>query len=261
MSNADAIIAALRSGSDTLAGLVPKLTDDELARQSGAAEWDISQVLSHLGSSAEINQAIIQAALDGKPAPSRDFNQPVWDRWNAMGRRERADQFLRANATLTGLFESLAARDDLRIDTGFLPAPIDVATAARFRLTELALHSWDVHVGFDERATLAQDATDVLAGWIGDLARMTGKPEPLAGQRAVIRVEATGPDLTRALRLGDRISVDADIPAQPDGTLDLPAESWVRLVTGRLRPEHTPAAVTATGPADLNLLRRVFPGF
>jgi hypothetical protein len=41
--------------------------------------------------------------------------------------------------------------------------------------------------------------------------------------------------------------------------LDLPAEAFVRLVYGRLDPDHTPDAVTATG-VDLDLLRRTFPG-
>jgi hypothetical protein len=38
----------------------------------------------------------------------------------------------------------------------------------------------------------------------------------------------------------------------------LPAESFVRLVYGRLDPEHTPATVDAEAVASLRLL---FPGF
>jgi uncharacterized protein (TIGR03083 family) len=263
LSDADAMIAALRTGHDSLASLVTGLTDADLAGPSGAAEWDVSQVLSHLGSGAEISRAGLEAAIQGKPNPGSDSWRAIWDRWDAMSRRERADGFIRANEAVTELYESLdaAARADLRVDVGFLPAPVDVATAARFRLSEFALHSWDVRVGFEEHATLAADATAVLAPAAGDMAAWTGKPERLAGRQAVIEVTTTEPALTRALHLGDQISVGSDVPAEPDGTLSLPAEAWVRLIAGRLAPEHTPPAATTTGAADLDLLRQVFPGF
>src|SRR2546430_4181223 len=135
MSTADTNIAALRTGYDSLAALVRELSDDDLAGPSGATEWDISQVLSHLGSGAEIGQATVRAALDGRPNPGRDFNLTVWDRWNAMSRRERAEGFLRSNPAQIELYESMdpTTREKLRVDMGFLPAPVDVATAARLR--------------------------------------------------------------------------------------------------------------------------------
>ncbi|HEX6448251.1 MAG TPA: maleylpyruvate isomerase family mycothiol-dependent enzyme [Trebonia sp.] len=261
MSDAAAVIASLRSGHDILAGLVSGLSDEDLARPTGAAEWDVSQVLSHLGSGAEINQATLRAALDGKPNPGIDLARSVWARWDAAGRRERAEGFLRENAALVALYESLAPREDLRIDMGFLPAPVDLATVGRFRLSEFTLHSWDVRVGFDPGATLAVDATALIAPVVGQMAGMVGKPEALSGRQAAIAVTTNGPDSAIALRLGETISVGGDVPAQPDGTLSLPAEAWVRLVTGRLGPAYTPAGVTATGAADLDVLRAVFPGF
>ncbi|TMR21483.1 maleylpyruvate isomerase family mycothiol-dependent enzyme [Nonomuraea turkmeniaca] len=263
MSSADTVITALRTGYDDLAGLVSGFSDDDLARPSGAAEWDISQVLSHLGSGAVILRAVVQTALDGEPRAGQDANQSIWDRWNAMTRRERADGFLQANQALTALFESLDAgtREKLRIDLGFLPAPVDVATAARMRLSELTLHSWDVRVAFDEHATLAPDATAALLHGAPDLFAWIGKADQLDGRRMVVRVTTTEPASVFALRLEAPISVDFDVPEQPDGTLTLPAESWLRLVAGRLAPLYTPGDVVAAGAADLDLLRRVFPGY
>jgi hypothetical protein len=76
-----------------------------------------------------------------------------------------------------------------------------------------------------------------------------------------VRVTTTEPASVFALRLSDRITVDSDVPDQPDGTLDLTAEAWLRLVAGRLAPRYTPKGVSATGAADLDQLRRVFPGY
>jgi uncharacterized protein (TIGR03083 family) len=262
-SSADAAIAALRTGRDNLADLVSKLNDDDLARPSAAAEWDISQVISHLGSGAEITQATLQAALDGGPNPGGDFNQTVWDRWNAMTRRQRADGFLQASQAQTELYESLDAdtRENLRVDMGFLPVPVDVTAAARLRLSELTLHSWDVRVAFDDQATLALDATEQLLHGSANMLAWTGKPEVLDGQQAVIEVTTSEPVWVFALRLDTPIRVDAEVPEQPDGTLALPAEAWLRLVAGRLAPRYTPNGVSTTGAADLDLLRRVFPGY
>lgn len=264
MSSADAVIAALRTGHDSLAELVSTFSDDDLARPSGASEWDISQVLSHLGSGAELSQATVRSALDGEPNPGRESATAVWDRWNAMTRRARADAFLPANHSLTGVYESLDAdtRENLRIDMGFLPAPVDVASAARLRLSELTLHSWDVRVAFDEQATLAADATEQLLHGAPDLTGWIGRAELLAGDHVVIQVTTSDPTSVFALRLHTpRVAVDFDVPERPDGTLMLPAEAWLRLVAGRLAPRHTPDGVSATGATDIDLLRRIFPGY
>ncbi len=263
MSSADTIISALRTGHDSLTELVSTFSDDDLARQSGAAEWDISQVLSHLGSGAVIAQATVQAALDGKPNPGRDFNMTIWDRWNAMSPRQRADGFLLSSRDLTVLFESMNAdtREELRIDMGFMPAPVDVATAARLRLSELTLHAWDVRVGFDEHATLAPEATDPLLQSTGGMLGWISKPAELNGRHMVIQVATSQPASVFTLHLDTQISMDFDVQKQPDGTLALPAEAWLRLVAGRLPPAHTPSSVATTGAADLDLLRQVFPGY
>jgi uncharacterized protein (TIGR03083 family) len=263
MSSADTVIAALNAGYYELAGLVSGFSDDDLSHSSGAAEWDISQVLSHLGSGAEIARATLRAALDGEPNPGLDYNRSVWDKWDAMSRRERADGFLEANRDLLALYESLDedTREKLRINLGFLPAPVDLATATRLRLSEFTLHSWDVRVGFDEHATLAPDATAVLLHGEPDLTGWLGKADALDGRELTVKVTTTEPASVFSLLLRAPVGVDHETPEHPDGTLSLPAEAWLRLVSGRLAPRYTPANIVADGDADLDLLRRVFAGF
>lgn len=263
MSSPDAVITALRTEHDRLSGLVPTFSEDDLARPSGAAEWDISQVLSHLGSGAEIRRAALLAALGEGSKPERGDMEAIWATWNGMTRRQRADAFTRTAEDLVALYESLDAptRENLRLDVGFLPAPVDVATAARLLLSELALHSWDVRAGFDEHATLTPGIAEHLLHQEPDLTGWIGKPDPLGGAKAVVAVTTSEPASVFALLLKDRISVDFDVPDEPDGTLTLPAEAWLRLVAGRLGPSHTPEDVATTGAADLDLLRKVFPGY
>lgn len=263
MNDADPIIAALRTGHDALAGRVATLADEDLALTSGASEWDVAQVLSHLGSGAEINLNTLQAALGARPLLAREEIEAIWARWNAMSRADQAAGFLRANAELTARYESLddETRRDLRIDVGFLPAPIDVATAAHLRLSELTLHAWDVNVAFDPATILPADATAALLPRSGMLIGWLVKSEPLAGRTVVVAVRTTAPESESILRLGPTPALEAGTSDSADATLTLPAEAWLRLTAGRLSAEHTPAGVETGGAVDLDLLRQVFPGY
>lgn len=262
MSTADIVIAALRTGYERLAELVTNFDEDALAGPSAAADWDIAQVLSHLGSGAEIMTNTVQLALDGKPAADGDFNQTVWARWDSSSRQEQAAGFLVWNEKLITLFESLSAdqRDNLRIELGYLPAPADVATVARMRLSELTYHSWDVRSASDPGATLDADAVPQMFDTVIDLSWIS-KPADLDGVRAVLAVATTEPPTKFSLRLDDPVSLDPAPTDDADGSLTLPAESWLRLVAGRLAPDRTPPTLNLTGPITLPTLRKVFPGY
>src|SRR5215468_2131736 len=115
---ADKVIAALRSGHDDLSAYAEQLDEKDLRGPSGASEWEVSQVLSHLGSGAEIGLATLERALSGGGAAPDGFNQSVWDRWNAMPPLEHRDGFFEANRRLVERYESLDAptREELRIN-------------------------------------------------------------------------------------------------------------------------------------------------
>jgi hypothetical protein len=55
------------------------------------------------------------------------------------------------------------------------------------------------------------------------------------------------------------VQVRSEDGAEEPATFELPAESFIRLVYGRLDPEHTPATVGQDG--ELDVLRSTFPGF
>ena len=261
-SNADRTIAALSSGHDHLVAHVQGLAPEAVEGRSGASEWTVAQVLSHLGSGAEINIATLDTSLGGAPAVADDFNQGVWARWDAKSPQQQVDDFVTANAELVRRYEAIdqAARESAKIDLGFLPAPIDVATAAGFRLNEFTLHGWDVAFGSDPQATLAPESVEPLLGIAPIMLGWIGKPDVLGGRAVTIAVTLTDLDQRLGLRIDDAVSL-VEVPAEPDATLDLPAESWVRLLYGRLGPDSTPADVQTTGAITIDELREVFPGF
>jgi uncharacterized protein (TIGR03083 family) len=261
MSSADVVINALQTGHEQLVPLIDDLSEQQLTTPTFIGEWTVAQVLSHMGSGAVIFRKTLGAALTGQPNPGPDSNQAVWAEWDAMGPVEQRDGFLRADQELLDGIAKIAepTRDTLRIDVGFLPAPIDLATALKLRLNELAFHSWDVRAFLDDAAVLEESAVPLLLEVVPLFLGFLAKPD-LLGRTATLRIDLANP----SRKFGLAVSADAaqltELPNAPTGTLALPAEAWLRLTTGRLRHENTPSGVTEEGPVTLADLRRVFPG-
>lgn len=253
-------VAALRSEHDGLASLVPSLSAGQLTGRSAASEWTIADVLSHLGSGAEINLAGFRSAVGEAAAPGPDFNQSVWDRWNALSPQEQATGSIGSDEALVAAFEAVSEdrHEQLRVRT-FLPEPVPFASFAALRLSEVASHTWDVRAGLDPAASLAEGSAAVLAehlaGGLGFLLGFIGKPKE-APEPAI--VEISGTPYRIVVDDSVRLTTEA-LPVTATFTGSL--ESALRLLYGRLGPEYTPAGTEVTGNITLDGLRAVFPGF
>lgn len=254
-SSAARWIEVLRSSHERLRAAVEPLDDDQLRAQSYAKEWSIAQVLSHLGSGAEIFGSYLDAALAGSEPPGPGALGPIWDEWNAKSPAAQAADSLRANGTLVQRFESLDEAQRAALRLGLFGMDLDAAGLARMRLSEHAVHTWDVAVAIDPAATVAADAVSLLVDTLGQIAAWAAKP---AGEPRRVRVSVTDPEREFAIEIGERVMI---VPAPGDGAPDLrlPAEAFVRLVYGRLDPAHTPPV--QGDPEVLGGLRAVFPGF
>lgn len=252
------IIDSLRRHHVVLAVAIADLNDAQLGGASGAEEWTIADVLSHMGSGAEIMLVPLQAAIDGSPQAESD-KQAVWDRWNAMSPRDQATGFLEHDARLLETVEALSSdqRSALRVDLGFLPEPMSLEVADGMRLNEVAQHVWDVRVGLDAAAILDPEAAEILlelfSGELGFLLGFTSKTDVLTEPTEVAIRDYS-------LVIENDISLKT-APMSPTAAFDGPLESAVRLMGGRLKPEHTPVGVQVTGNVTIDELREVFPGF
>jgi uncharacterized protein (TIGR03083 family) len=253
-------ISALRNSHEALRGAVEPLTADQLEQRSYASEWSIAQVLSHLGSQSEIFGLFLDAGLSGQDPPGAEVFGPIWDTWNAKDPQAQASDALRADAATLDRFESLDADARARLHLNMFGMELGTAGLARLRLGEHAIHTWDVTVALDPKATVAPDAVALLIDTLDQLVSRSAKPD---GKTRKIRVLTTDPERQFTLETGDAVTLTAadheTIPELGLSELGLPAEAFVRLVYGRLDAEHTPPAESAG--VDLDELRTMFPGY
>ena len=251
-------ISALRSSHDRLATLVTPLGPDQVTRPSMASDWTVAQVLSHLGSQAEIFGAILVAVLEGGELPGRDSFPPIWDAWNSRSPADQVADGVAANGALVERLESLPEAQLAALWFPMFGMDLDAVGFLRMRLSEHAVHTWDVAAALEPGATVAPDAVDLLFDGLPDLVRRAGK-----GRDEPVRVRVVTSDPTRELVLvvAEEVHLDPWDSGSADGELRLPAEAFLRLVYGRLL--EAPAAVVEYDATALTLddLRAVFPGF
>jgi uncharacterized protein (TIGR03083 family) len=247
-------LGALGASVGRLHELVSGLDDAQLGSPSFCDDWSIAQVLSHLGSGAVIARRSLEDVRAGATTPD-DFNQSVWDEWNAKTPRAQADEALVADAALLQAYEAVdeRERDGLTFPLG--PLSLSFDDMVGLRLNEHAFHTWDIAVALDDDAVVPTDAAALVVDNLSLIARFSARPD---GPERTVAVRTTDPGRDIALRLSsDGVEL---VPGDPGQTPDLvlPAEAFGRLIYGRLDRDHSP---TVSGsPALLETLRAVFPG-
>jgi uncharacterized protein (TIGR03083 family) len=253
-------IATLRASHERLASLVAPLTPEQLRGPSYCRDWTVAQVLSHLGSGAEIGLMMLPAALGQAEPPGRESFGPVWDTWNAKSPQDQAADCLSTDEKHVRALEELSDDDLAAISFPFFGMTLDGVGLVRLRLGEHAIHTWDVAVSGDPGATVAPGAVGLL---IDNVAQFLAPRLGRAGDGAFrAHIRTTDPERDYLLIAADPVSMP-DWPGDgggADGEIRMPAEALLRLAYGRLDPGHTPPGVEAE-PADLDRLRAVFPGF
>ena len=267
-------LAALVASHQRLAAAVGRLNAGEVTGAAYPSEWSIAQVLSHLGSGAEIFDLFVTAGLQGTPAPGAAEFGPLWERWNTKSAEDQASDALVADEAFLDQIGALDEEERRRWHLSMFGGDQTLTDLLRMRLGEHAVHTWDVVVTREPDATLAADATELLVDTLDQLVARTGRtPGPamrvrIDTDRPVRRFLLVADGENAALRSLDNVMSDPTDPTDPtdtddtddtDPTVALPAEALIRLVYGRLDPAHTPTLEGDTSVIDA--LRRTFPGF
>src|ERR1700728_5517915 len=103
-------MTALQASTSQLRALVEPLTAEQLRASAYPTEWTVADVLSHLGSGADIFLHQVNDALAGTPTPP-DFSRSVWDDWNARTPEDQAAGLLASDAALLSRLYELTPDD------------------------------------------------------------------------------------------------------------------------------------------------------
>jgi uncharacterized protein (TIGR03083 family) len=251
-------IRALRASHDRLTSIVNPLDSGQLRARSYDSQWSIADVLSHLGSGAEIFLLNLNAGLAaGDPPPQADY-QAIWDVWNELSPDEQSARGVAVNGSLVARVESLTEEERAGFRVTMFGMTMDLAGLLRMRLSEHAVHTWDVAVALDPSARVAPDAVRLLIDGMGNMMPWMGKK---AANPQVIAVTTIDPERAFTLDTGGVTLTAGAADASPSGTLDLPAETLLRLVYGRVDESAAASGEVRASNVDLAALRAVFPGF
>jgi uncharacterized protein (TIGR03083 family) len=246
---------ALQASAAQLRALVEPLNAEQLRASAYPTEWTVADVLSHLGSGADIFLGQVNDAVAGTPTPP-DFSRSVWDDWNARTPEAQAAGLLASDAALLARLGELTAaeRGDVAISMG--PFTLNFDEYLGLRLNEHVLHTWDVDVAFNDDAVIPAEIVGAVLDNLGFVARFAGKP---IGADRTYLVRTSNPVKTYEISLTTDAVATAESDSDAAADLELPAEAFIRLVYGRLDVDHTPSTVADN--EHLEELRKVFPGF
>ena len=166
--------SVLRASHERLEDATRPLTDEEIAGPSYCTDWSTAQVLSHIGSGAQIFGLLLDAGLAGAETPGRDEMSKVWDVWNAMSPTEQARNSLNADSEFLDRVAAVPAAELDAMQMTLFGAPAGAARLLELRLFEHAIHTWDVIVIRDPDAEVAGDA----------VAWMVDRLDPLAARQS-----------------------------------------------------------------------------
>jgi uncharacterized protein (TIGR03083 family) len=134
---------------------------------------------------------------------------------------------------------------------------MDLPGMLRMRLSEHAVHTWDVAVAVDEAARVSPDAVALLIDGMSRMMPWMGKK---AADPAVIAVTTTDPAREFTLDTGG-VTLSPGAPDAPSASLDLTAEALLRLVYGRVDDSAIATGEVRASGVSLKDLQAVFPGF
>jgi len=237
-----------------LADVTSRLDPEQYTSPAFPSEWTIADTYSHLGSGAVIGKQNFENSINHRENDPA-FNPSVWDEWNAKEPSVQVSDCLVYDRSYLSALEDASPEQRESFSFNLGPYTFDFEGLVGLRLSEHALHTWDIEVAIDPHATLSSEVANAILDSVNFIVSMTGKS---TGQKKSVTIRTTAPVRNFTIEL-DASSVRL-VESINEGTVDLelPTDALVRLIYGRLDAKHTPSSLTGE---VVDELRQVFPGF
>jgi uncharacterized protein (TIGR03083 family) len=235
-------------------------------QDSYCANWKNYQVVSHLGSGAELFQKSLETSLDGKEAVTADTRQAVWGHFDGLAPQAVYPEFRDRMDKLVGYLEELPESKQNEIVPTFageMPLPKALLT----RLNEVSLHSWDILVTQNPNLGLPDESAALLLPLVVERLPHRAKRDGLDElQGRPIGFDITGAGARQfSLHPGtEQASVEDGLSSNRLFTVKTSAEAFQRLVAGRqpIQDAISSGKAEVTGATEsVQTLNKIFPGY
>ena len=235
------------------------LASSAWTRPSACDRWEVRDVVAHLASGADFYHSSISRGLRGDSSPPPGLPPP-----GVAGAAASADRIAQMAVSLrenTGdqLLSTFKERNERlnQLLTGILgndwnklcyhpAAAFPVWVFVNLRLTELAMHAWDIRSGLEPGAHLPAGSLQTFMDLIPGFATRWGfRPSSRLPQPIRYRFDVTGAELANneIVVEGDSCHMEPAGAAAANVTFGCDAKTLALIIYGRLRPD----AATATG--------------
>lgn len=254
-----------RAEYEGLVAYLEALPPEGWTEQSAASEWQVYQVVSHIGSQPAIHAGMIRAGLRGEPPMTHEDRLAIWGRFDAMSPEEVFPAFRANNDAFVGLVDSFSEAE-LGAEMPWLSGPAPVASVLAGRLNEQVLHGWDIKYTRDRSVKLtAATAPDLLdlnltPDRLAGLVKVDRAPQ-LAGK--TIQFLLSDPRVAVTLTLGETGAAASFGKADAaDLTAELSCEGMVRLLWGRydVAAGLQAGKLQLSDPSQASALQALLPG-
>lgn len=229
-----------------LTGLAP----EDWSRPSACEGWLVADVAAHLAQIGENFVVRLGRGLKGDPTEAPDSVAPgslSEDEFrdllanSAISRRERMGDsllpsYIQCNRKLDKMISGLKPQDwDVPCFHPMGPEP--VRTLMTMRVTETAMHSWDIRSSLDPEAIISADCLPAMMITIPRAVRRAFRPSPGRAKAVRYRFETSGAvtSQTDIVLSAEGALVEQDAAGDPDVTFRCGADTYVMVMFGRMK--------------------------
>lgn len=260
------IVDAVGQEFQTLDRYLGALEESRWQAPTACTEWNLTRLVSHLGSGAAIHLHTVKVATEGIPPMTPEGRQQIWTHFDSLPADQLYREFQKTNSDYQRYMEGLS-QQQRSMNVQSFAGEVPMAVLTRFRLGEISLHSWDARVVLDPTARLLFDSVDpLIEQTLAFMVRRSSAEERARLNGTVYEMDLEGRNRRRVALVvrEDAVSVEQPGGASPKATLWLTMEAFIRLGAGRFPLEtaekHAEVAIEGDREAALRL-NALFPGY
>jgi uncharacterized protein (TIGR03083 family) len=228
-ATAEGYVGTAREAFRQSASLFRSLSGDDWEAPTGCAHWTMHHLAGHIVGEAVYFAHLVPQSAENEPALPDD----LWGQLSALPGEGIAERIERAADELVRNVERVSDEGlGQPADLGFITLPL--YRALFMSLFEGVIHDWDTRARRGPDAHLHTDWAVQIAGGLAPMAGGLAHRDALSGAAGTYVLEvADGVGRVTIRITTDGASIESGGNGNPDVTLALNADGYVRLITGR----------------------------